>query len=287
MWIFHNLWSRWTGIVKKQSATRTPMDETLQVQVSGYSTKIVTVRKTLDAMNIQTPFDDLMNWDEGMVRKFVSTFVSIRFPTVLALNKIDHKDSARNINRICTQYGEDKVVLMSALSESFLKQMAKNNYIYYCPGDQNFKMFGEELEPSELVRYDTSKSLKPPPETISGKLLKIRDSVLFRYGTTGVLEVLEQVISSKKCFPVYFVDSLTKFSACDDQTQEAGVFRDCVLIPQGTTVKQSTKMVYHLGTQNKILFAHDQFNSQLSASHVVTPQGNILKLTMRNKIEPK
>lgn len=77
--------------------------------MSGYSCKIDTVQRVLDQMDLQEPYDKLSSWvlsysthlivaqDESKVREFVKLFVSERFPTVLGLNKIDQKDSAKNM----------------------------------------------------------------------------------------------------------------------------------------------------------------------------------------------
>ena len=44
------------------------------------------------------------SWDEEMVKKVVRSFMDVRFPTVLVLNKIDCPESDNNILRICSKY---------------------------------------------------------------------------------------------------------------------------------------------------------------------------------------
>ena len=132
--------------------------------------------------------------DEPKVREFVKLFVSERFPTVLGLNKIDQKDSAKNMyvvflalyynlflicsDKICARYGEDNIVLISALSECFLQKMVQMHHIYYntgigvlffsnsgTVGDEDFKMFGEELSVDEKQKYNISESGLIPAST--------------------------------------------------------------------------------------------------------------------------
>jgi len=46
-------------------------------------------------MKLDENSSQLENWDDTMLRNFVTAFVKERFPTVLALNKIDMKDAAK------------------------------------------------------------------------------------------------------------------------------------------------------------------------------------------------
>jgi len=146
MWIFNNLHERWASIVKKHTHTKSPILITLHKQLSGYSTQKSVVQCVLDKMKLDENSSQLENWDDTMLRNFVTAFVKERFPTVLALNKIDMKDAAKNIEQICANYGEDNVVLTTALGENILQWGKKKKYIYYNEGDDDFKVLGDELD---------------------------------------------------------------------------------------------------------------------------------------------
>ena len=73
------------------------------------------------------------------VKRFVSTFVTVRFPTVLVANKCDMGGAEMNIARMCEEHGEENVVPCSALAECFLRRMVKQKYIQYESGADDFR----------------------------------------------------------------------------------------------------------------------------------------------------
>jgi ribosome-binding ATPase len=76
------------------------------LQVSGYGSTLSLVQKTLDASGIKAPLEE---WDEETLKAFVDFFLDIRFPTILALNKIDSVDADKNIDRICRKFGSVRI----------------------------------------------------------------------------------------------------------------------------------------------------------------------------------
>lgn len=64
--------------------------ETLQNQFSGYGSTSQTVARCLDRLGLKEPLEQ---WSNETIEKVVNTFVDEKFPTVYALNKIDHPDS--------------------------------------------------------------------------------------------------------------------------------------------------------------------------------------------------
>jgi ribosome-binding ATPase YchF (GTP1/OBG family) len=48
------------------------------------------VARCLDLLNLKEPLEE---WSNETVEKVVNTFVDEKFPTVYALNKIDHPDA--------------------------------------------------------------------------------------------------------------------------------------------------------------------------------------------------
>lgn len=51
--------------------------------------------RCLDRLNLKEPLED---WSNETVEKLVNTFVDEKFPTVYALNKIDHPDADKVFN---------------------------------------------------------------------------------------------------------------------------------------------------------------------------------------------
>lgn len=74
--------------------------ETLQSQFSGYGSTHQTVARCLDKLGLKEPLEQ---WSDETVEKVVNAFTDEKFPTVFALNKIDHPD-ADKVRYTSTQF---------------------------------------------------------------------------------------------------------------------------------------------------------------------------------------
>eukprot|EP01117_Protostelium_nocturnum_P009887 TRINITY_DN3522_c0_g1_i5.p1 TRINITY_DN3522_c0_g1~~TRINITY_DN3522_c0_g1_i5.p1 ORF type:complete len:255 (-),score=24.87 TRINITY_DN3522_c0_g1_i5:395-1159(-) len=187
-WIFNNLWKKWTNIVRRHTATKSSAATTLQLQFSGYGANLAIVQKSLDNLAIKEP-SEIESWDREFVERVVKSFMDVRFPTIVVLNKIDQPDADSNILRICQKYSPDNIVCTSALAECFLRKMAKEGYIKYTEGSEFFDTFEDE--------GNGEKKLRQADEKIMGRLEKVRDMVLFRYGSTGVQSAIKKAVDTK------------------------------------------------------------------------------------------
>lgn len=73
--------------------------ETLQNQFSGYGSTSSVVARCLDNLGIKEPLEE---WSNETIENVVKAFVDEKFPTVFALNKIDHPD-ADKVSCLLTQ----------------------------------------------------------------------------------------------------------------------------------------------------------------------------------------
>lgn len=64
--------------------------ETLQNQFSGYGSTSTVVARCLDRLKLAEP---LQHWSDETILRVVEAFIDEKFPTVIALNKIDHADA--------------------------------------------------------------------------------------------------------------------------------------------------------------------------------------------------
>jgi len=106
------------------------------------------------------------------------------------------------------------------------------------------------------------------------RLEKIRDLVLYRYGSTGTQETIRRAVENLNMFPVYPVRNINNFTSDGGQVRTGKVFRDCFLVQSGTTVKD----VVHLLPGNMERFyngAETVGGIQVSEDEVVTPERNI------------
>lgn len=99
--------------------------------------------------------ESLEHWSHETVELVVNAFIDEKFPTVLALNKIDHPDSdkvntssmlrercplrsnkSQNVSKIAKSQDPKSIVLCSAISEVFLRRLTKQGYIKYTEGNE-------------------------------------------------------------------------------------------------------------------------------------------------------
>jgi len=260
-WITNNLLKKWPNIVRRHVATKSTAIETLQTQFSGYGSTSAVVAKFMDKLGIKDPLE---TWDDDMVRKVVNGFMDERFPTVVALNKIDMADADKNITKIMRKYDPNTLVLTSALAEAFLREMHKKRYINYQEGTDIVDT-KEDLPDSDL---------KPMDEKLKSRVEKVQDLVLYRYGSTGVHDVLRRAVEMLGVIPAYPVKSLANFSS-GTGINKGGAFRDCILIWPGTTVREFAKIV-HPEIDKYYLYAETVGGIKLAEDAIITEQNNII-----------
>jgi len=188
------------------------------------------VAKVLDELGLK---EALENWSEETIEKVVNKFVDVKFPTVIALNKIDHPDADKNIAKISKMYPNAPLVLTSSISEVFLRRLAKQGYVKYAEGS-------EVVDTREDLIADGDPNgggLKEMDEKLKNRLENLKDLVLYRFGSTGVVQVLTKAAEVLGLVPVFPVKNIGNFS------DGGKAFRDCVLVKKGTTVSEVYRKV--------------------------------------------
>ncbi|KAJ2770056.1 hypothetical protein IWQ56_002312 [Coemansia nantahalensis] len=242
-WIFGNLDRRWGGVVRRHVATKSTAVDSLHAQLGGYGTAREVVQRTVDAVArgaLIESGESLEKWAPADLREFVREFVDQRFPTIVALNKIDMPDADKNIAAILRRYkrqpgrplrdgiSEDNIVLTSALSECLLRKLARQKFIAYATGDDDFRTSEDDAE------------LRALDDKTQRRLNNLRDLVLFRYGSTGVQDVITRAVESVGLVPAFPVKSFSGDA----------VLRDCVLVRPGTTVRELARRLHHQLDEN-------------------------------------
>ncbi|KAK9322311.1 P-loop containing nucleoside triphosphate hydrolase protein [Lipomyces orientalis] len=223
-WIEGNLKDKWGSIKRRHTSTKSTAVDTLQNQFSGYGSTAAVVQRCLDRIKLTEPLEQ---WSDSTIERVVSAFVDEKFPTVLALNKIDHPDADRCIYRITKKYPDlDKIVLTSAISEVFLRRLAKQRYVHYEEGGRGFVTKVEDHENRFDLKEITDERLQIRIDTL-------RDMLFYRWGSTGVIHALQAAARQLHLVPVFSVRNIHTFtnSATDD-----AVFKDCTLVKRGTQV---------------------------------------------------
>lgn len=226
-WILGNLMQKWGSIRRRHIAIKATAAETLQMQFSGYGSTPTVVNRTLDRLAFKEPLEE---WSDETVEKVVNAFIDEKFPTVIALNKIDHPDADKNIAKIAKMQDPNSIVLCSAISEIFLRKMAKQGYIKYIEGSE----FVDTRE--DLIEHGDADGggLKELDEKNRNRIENLKDMVLYRFGSTGVVQVLSKAAELLGLVPVFPVRNVSTFTTGANDTKN--VFKDCVLVKKGSTV---------------------------------------------------
>lgn len=219
-WILGNLMERWGSVVRRHTATKSTTLETLRQQLGGYSANKELIARALDLIPHLPP---LQEWDQAQIERVVWAFMAVKFPTVLSLNKMDHPDSDKNVSKIILKYPELKCVLTSSITEVFLRKLSSQKFIKYDLGTEFIDTI-DDLGPESGLRQLDDK--------VRNRIENIRDLVLYRFGSTGVIQLLQAAADLLQLVPVYPVRNINTFAGGLGDL----VFRDCVLVKRGSTV---------------------------------------------------
>ncbi|KAL6715562.1 hypothetical protein ACLMJK_006523 [Lecanora helva] len=220
------------SIKRRHVAIKANPVETLQNQFSGYGSTPQTVARTLDRLKLKEPLEQ---WSPKTITSVVNAFTDEKFPTVFALNKIDHPDADKNISKIAKMQDPRSIVLCSAISEVFLRKMAKQGYVKYVEGSE-FVDTKEDL----IAMGEEAEELKELDEKLKTRIENLKDMVLYRFGSTGVVQVLSRAAELLGLVPVFPVRNINGFGAGQESN---AVFRDCVLVKKGTTVRECARKI--------------------------------------------
>ncbi len=208
--------------------------ETLQNQFSGYGSTPQIVARTLSHLNLKEPLE---HWSNETISAVVNAFTDEKFPTVFALNKIDHPDADKNIAKIAKMQDPQSIVLCSAISEVFLRKLAKQGFARYVEGSEFVDTRDDLIEAGE----PNGGGLKEMDEKLKTRIENLKDMVLYRFGSTGVVQVLSRaarLLGLVPVFPIRNVNSLGSGAAGSN-----AVFRDCVLVKKGSTVRDCARKI--------------------------------------------
>ena len=207
--------------------------ETLQGQLSGYGSTSTIVARTLDHLKLKEPLE---SWDSETISTVVNAFTDEKFPTVIALNKIDHPDADKNIAKIAKMQDPKSIVLCSAISEIFLRKLAKQGFIRYTEGSEFIDTREDLVEMGE----SDGGGLKELDDKLRTRIENLKDMVLYRFGSTGVVQVLSRAADLLGLVPIFPVKNMHGFGA---GSSSGAVFRDCVLVKRGTTVGECSRKI--------------------------------------------
>ena len=225
---------KWGSIKRRHVASKADPVETLQGQFSGYGSTSVVIARCLDRLQLRDPLE---SWSDDTILKVVNVFTDEKFPTVIALNKIDHPDADKNIAKIAKMQDPQRIVLCSAISEVFLRRLAKQKYIRYREGADCIDTREDLIEAGEK----DGGGLKEMDDKLKNRIENLKDMVLYRFGSTGVVQVLTRAGEMLGLVPVFPVRNIHTFGSGTGSSD--AVFRDCVLVKKNSTVADVARKV--------------------------------------------
>ena len=155
---------------------------------------------------------------------------------VFALNKIDHPDADKNIAKIAKLQSSESIVLCSAISEVFLRKLSKQGYIRYLEGSDVVDTREDLIEQG----HADGGGLKEMDEKLKTRIENLKDMVLYRFGSTGVVQLLSRAADLLGLVPVFPVRNIHGIGSTGTGD---GLFKDCILIKRGTTVKECARKI--------------------------------------------
>ncbi|KAK6602616.1 hypothetical protein H4I95_06553 [Botrytis cinerea] len=218
-WIRGNLMQKWGSIKRRHVAVKATAVETLQGQFSGYGSTSAVVARTLDKLALKEPLE---HWSDETIDLV-----------------IDHADADKNISKIAKMQDPKSIVLCSAVSEVFLRRLAKQGFVKYTEGSE----FVDTREDLIADGDETGGGLKELDEKLKNRIENLKDMVLYRFGSTGVVQVLSRAAELLGLVPVFPVRNVGSLIAGNGGSGSEKVFRDCVLVKKNTTVAECARKV--------------------------------------------
>ena len=181
----------------------------LAEQMSAFRTTEDEIKQVILAEGLAL---DPATWDETDRESLAREIRKRTKPKVIAANKIDDPAAAENFEAVATDSDYDHLTFVptSAHAEKALKTADESGTVEYTPGSDGFEVVGDVAD-----------------EQADG--LERIESLLAEYGGTGVQSSLEAALFDA-------LDLIAVFPGSDDgSTDEKGAFRDCFLLPSGST----------------------------------------------------
>ena len=241
-WMLGILMKSWNTICKQPSKD---FLELVYKQLSGLNIKKEDVKMAIEKLciNAGSSQDDLF--------KFVSSLRERSKPIIIAANKVDIPEGEKNFNNL-----KDKLPMVpcSAVSELALRKAAEHGVIKYMPGDSDL----------EIISVN---------EKQRAALSMIKESVLVKFGSTGIQKAIDYaVFSLMKMIVVYPVENENRLT-----DKKGNVLPDAILMPQGSTALDLAYKV-HEDIGKRFISAMDARTRKSVSAGYVLKSGDVISI---------
>ncbi len=242
MWLFGILKRNWDKIIRRIRMEKRDPAKYLAENLAGLGFNEVMVKEATRNVDIFSISDEELLSLAKKLRK-------IRFKSIIAANKAD-KAPEEFINKLI----KIGAIPCSAYYELALRMAAKNNYIKYLPGDEDFEILKELNEKQRNL------------------LEKIRN-FMKRFGGTGVQRIINKVVFDELNYiVVYPVEDENKYT-----DTKGNVLPDALLVKKGTTARE---LAYKIHTEigEKYIYAIDAKKKRRISEDYELKHNDVIKI---------
>jgi ribosome-binding ATPase len=210
MWYLGILKKVWKTFARTMQNTKADFSKSVAKQFSGLKVAEEDIKDVIRKGNYDTTKPS--EWPDNLLLKFAHDLRHLTKPMILAANKCDKPQAKTNLETLKQNYPELTIIPCSADSELALREAAKAELIEYLPGESDFQI---KTTPNEKQQQ---------------ALDKIKQTVLQPYKSTGVQEILNNIILNQLKYIAIFPAGANKLA-----DSKGNILPDCFLLKDGST----------------------------------------------------
>ena len=211
MWYLRSIEKGWEKFARTVNQEKPELNKAIAKQLSFLRVTETLMEEMLEKLSLDI---DITKWNKSILMKLATELRKATKPILVACNKIDIPGAYENYKRLKEKFPGMILVPCSAESELALREAAKHGLISYVPGENSFAVKDESrLNEKQKKALDF-----------------IKISILEKYKTTGVQEVLDRAVFELLGYKAIFPGGLNKL-----QDQHGNVLPDCFLLPANST----------------------------------------------------
>jgi ribosome-binding ATPase YchF (GTP1/OBG family) len=244
----------WYADVLKRNAQKAKMKklDDFAILLSGLKISANDLRHASRELDFNE--NDFWNWSKEDCLEVAKIIRKLTKPLVIAANKIDSEFAHENIEKLKENFTDARIFPIAADFELALQKAKARGLIKY--GGKEF----------ELIDQST-------PEQIKNALEKIRNTVIGKYGSTGVFELinyctfnlLDQIVAYPVEDEVHFANHFGK------------VLPDAILLKKGSNASQLAEKI-HSDLAKGMLYAIDAEKKMRIGKDAQLHDGQIVKI---------
>ena len=210
LWFLGIIEKNWPKLSKMPAESRAKLVSAMAQALSGIGGNERNIDEALEKSGRAEK--KLRDWNQGEREAFATKLREISKPIVIAANKVDIAAAEPNLKKMRERFPEKTIIPCSGFAELALKKAAKEGFLDYEPGSKGFK------------------ALKELNEKQSKLLEMVRKTVLEKFGSAGVQDVLDKTVFEALGYIAVFPAGTKKLA-----DSEGRILPDCILMPKGST----------------------------------------------------